>query len=322
VAVATVVNTWARLMVRCSGSAGLLTAAQLGVGHGLGIIDWEPGLQGVGNAWSRLLTWLAFVYAAAVLGAVAAGRRSIISAGAGVASWITAAAAAGLGAAASFPLVWLPVRAAQPAVTTRPELTIAITIGVGIVVGVVLAVTALAAPPIARSVGAGVVWGWLFAVVSVAVTIATHREQMSPRLGLVDVPDLLTRADWLVGPNQMIVVAGGLAAGIAWFARRASAPRVAIALSGLAGPALIACAYVIAGPGFGDQTDQIKPYVVSLIAAGAGLLVSTAIAVADRPPDTEPTPTRAATAEQIAATAPVSPAELEQVSPVRRTGLG
>jgi hypothetical protein len=197
----------------------------------------------------------------------------------------------------------------------------AITIGVGIVVGVVLAVTALAAPPIARSVGAGVAWGWLFAAVSVGVTIATHREQMSPRLGIVDVPDLLTRADWLVGPNQMIVIAGGLAAGIAWFARRASAPRVAIALSGLAGPALIACAYVIAGPGFDDQTDQIKPYVVSLVAAGVGLLVATAIAVVRRRPDAEPTPTRADKAEQIAGTAPVSPAELARVGPVRRTGL-
>ena len=314
--VAPALRRWTRLLARCSLAAAVLAAAQLGVGHGLGIIDWGLGLQGVGNAWARLLTWVAFVFAIAVVGGVAVGRHTIRSVNAGVASWITAAIASALGAAAVFPLVWLPVRAARPTVTSQPELAIGITVGAGIVVGAVLAVTALAAAPIARSVAAGVAWGWLFALGSAVMTASTRREQASPRLGMIDIPDLLTPADWWFGSNLMIVIAAALAAGIAWIARRAGASRPTTALSGLAGPSLIASSYVIAGPGFGDQTDQIEPYFASLIAAGVGLLASIAVAATSRRPAAgatlTPAPTPTPAPAPVTAPEPASPPEPER----------
>src|SRR5262245_7955163 len=130
----------------------VLVAAQLGVGHGLGILDWPAGLQVVGNGWSRLLTWIAFVFAVGVLGGVAAFRHVVRSMGAGLWARIGAVMVAAVGAGVTLPLVWLPVRAARPSVAGNPEVTIMITAGVGLLVGAVLGLWALDSAPIARAV--------------------------------------------------------------------------------------------------------------------------------------------------------------------------
>jgi len=304
VAVAPAVKSWARLVLQCMAVTAILVAAQLGVGHGLGVIGWSDGLGVVGNGWSRLLTWVGFVFAVAVLGGVAAFRHVIRSVGAGVPARIGGAAVAAVGAGLAFPLVWLPVRAARPSVATNPEMTMAVTAGVGIVVGVVLALWALASTVIARAVLAGVVWGWLVALASVAVMASRQRELSSPRLGIFDVPDIPGGPGWLVGPNQMIIISAGVAAGIAWYGRRAGAGRLLTALSGLACPALIASAYVLAGPGFRDQNDQLEAYFAALAATVAGLLVGLLFALWKRP--TEAAPVEEEPAESDAVTWPAA----------------
>ena len=304
VAVAPAVKSWARLVLQCMAVTAVLVAAQLGVGHGLGVIGWSDGLGVVGNGWSRLLTWVGFVFAVAVLGGVAAFRHVIRSLGAGVPARIGGAAVAAVGAGVAFPLVWLPVRAARPSVASNPEMTMAVTAGVGIVVGVVLALWALASTVIARAVLAGVVWGWLVALASVAVMASRQRELSSPRLGMVDVPDIPGAPRWLLGPYQMIIISAAVAAGIAWYGRRAGAGRLLTALSGLACPALIASAYVLAGPGFRDQNDQLEPYVASLAATVAGLLVGVLFALWKRP--TEKTPVEAEPVESDAVAWPAA----------------
>ncbi len=285
-------------MLQCLAVAAVLAAAQLGIGHGLGIIGWQAGLQVEGNGWSRLLAWVAFVFAVAVLGGVAAFRHVIRSIGAGIPARIGAAAVAAVGAGLAFPLVWLPVRAARPSVAASPEMTMAITAGVGIVVGVVLALWALASAVIARAVFAGVVWGWLVALASVALTASRQRELASPRLGMLDVPDL-GGPGWLVGPYQMIIISAGVAAGVAWYAHRIGAGRLVTALAGLAAPSLIASAYVVAGPGFRDQNDQLEPYFASLAATVAGLLVGVLFALWRRPGELAPTKEEPAASDAI-----------------------
>jgi hypothetical protein len=289
VAVAPAVKSWARLVLQCMAVTAVLVAAQLGVGHGLGVLDWPAALQVVGNGWSRLLTWVAFVFAVGVLGGVAAFRHVVRSMGAGVWARIGAITVAAVGAAMALPLVWLPVRAARPSVAANPEMTMIITAGVGIVVGAGLALWALASAPIARAVLAGAAWGWLAALASVAL-MAYRREPSSPRLGMFDSPDL-GGPGWLIGPYQMIIIAAGVAAGVAWYGRRAGASRLATACSGVVGPLLIAAAYVLAGPGFRDQNDQLEPYFASLAATVAGLLVGILFALWKRPTDQAPAPT-------------------------------
>ncbi len=289
VAVAPAVKSWARLVLQCLAVTAVLVAAQLGVGHGLGVIGWSDGLGVVGNGWSRLLTWVGFVFAVAVLGGVAAFRHIIRTLGARVSARVGGAAVAAVGAGLAFPLVWLPVRAARPSVATNPEMTIAVTAGVGIAVGVVLALWALASTVIARAVLAGVVWGWLVALVSVAVMASRQRELSSPRLGMLDVTDIPGGPRWLLGPNQMIIISAAVAAGIAWYGRRSGAGRLLTALSGLACPALIASAYVLAGPGFRDQNDQLEAYFAALAATLAGLLVSVLFALWKRATEVAPT---------------------------------
>jgi xanthosine utilization system XapX-like protein len=180
----------------------------------------------------------------------------------------------------------------------------AVTAGAGIVVGVVLALWALASTVIARAVLGGVVWGWLVALASVAVMASRQRELSSPRLGIFDVPGIPGGPGWLVGPNQMIIISAGVAAGIAWYGRRAGAGRLLTALSGLACPALIASAYVLAGPGFRDQNDQLEAYFAALAATVAGLLVGLLFALWKRP--TEAAPVEEEPAESDAVTWPAA----------------
>jgi hypothetical protein len=124
-------GAWAKLVLNCCGAAVLVTAAQLGVGQGLGIVDWKTGAAVGENGWSRLQTWVAFIFAAGVLGAVALRRRSIRDRRASTAAGVTGAVAAGLGAVAALPLVWLPANTVASSVDIHPERTITVAAGVG-----------------------------------------------------------------------------------------------------------------------------------------------------------------------------------------------
>jgi hypothetical protein len=74
----------------------------------------------------------------------------------------------------------------------------------------------------------------------------------------------------------------GIAVAVA--ARRRAMSTLTVALSGLAGPALLTLAYLVAGPGSGDQRYQVVPYWAAMTAAGAGVLGSVLVAVLSRGP--------------------------------------
>jgi hypothetical protein len=75
----------------------------------------------------------------------------------------------------------------------------------------------------------------------------------------------------------MIAAAAALGIGVAAVARWGGARRLDIAISGSAGPAVVAAAYLIAGAGGGPA--QLEPYRAALIAVGVGLVASFVVAI-------------------------------------------
>src|SRR5262245_9154022 len=69
------VSGWIRLAARSFAVAALIAAAQLGAAQALSLFVWSA--VPTSDMWRRELTWLVFIFAAAVLGGVAGGRRSV-----------------------------------------------------------------------------------------------------------------------------------------------------------------------------------------------------------------------------------------------------
>ncbi len=314
------VARWVRLAARSFVAAAVVCAAQLGVAQALAVLVWSA--VPTPDVWRRHLTWLVLIFAAAVLGGVAGGRRSVreirraianrradaaaarhsglvahqrglraaqkravaaarsktVDTARGVAAMATRICAtvfSALGAAASFALVWLPARNAFAPADMR---VLAITAGVGIAVGAILSVLSLAAAPIAASVGVWLIGLWVFGLTSVGIAIATDQPTITPRLGVLDAPEVIGPDDWWLGPNLIVAVAAVFGAAVAGTARWLAAHRLAIALSGLAGPAVLAAAYLVVGP----AGDLMSSYVAALLAATVGLLTSAAMAAVHR----------------------------------------
>jgi len=277
-----VAGAWARLVWHSVGVAVLVAAAQLGVGQALGIVGWDASFVGSDSGWRALLTWIGFCYAVAVLAGTAVGRRAIRrrTRGEGFAARVIAVIAAVVGAALAVGIAWLPARGARPPVSVHPELVVAMTAAAGIVVGAVLSLVALSAPPVAGAVRATTTWIWLVAIGSAVAGVLTHKPYDAPRLAVLDAPSLVP-SSWWSGPNLMIGVAAVLGLAVAAVARFGGARRIGIGLSGLAGPAIVAAAYLIAGAGGGG--DQVGPFRASLIAVAAGACASIAVAVPGQP---------------------------------------
>jgi hypothetical protein len=277
---------WARLVAHSVGVAAIAAAAQVGIAHALGIVRWN-GVHDVGGdttAWTHLLTWVAFAYAVAVVAGALIGRRAVRRPhrADGLGARVVATLAAALGAGAGVAVAWLPAREVRAPLGVNPGLVVAIAATAGIVAGVVIALAALSSPPIAAGFRATVAWVWLLGIGSAAAGLASHEAYPAPRLAMLDAPSLVA-ASWWSGSALMIAVAALLGLGVAGFARWAGAHRLSVALSGLAGPAAVALAYLVAGPGEGPA--QANPYRAALTATAAGLLASTLVALPGRRSD-------------------------------------
>jgi hypothetical protein len=271
-----VVRAWVKLIWNSLGVAVVAVAAQLAIATALDIVRWTD----VGNpdVWRAVLTWITFIYAVAVLSGAAVGRRAVRRPGRpdGIAARIAAVLASGVGATVAVALAWLPAHDAEPPNHVHPELVVAMTAGAGIVAGIILAAAALFVPPIAGGARAAVIWIWLAGIGTAAEVYFTHRAFAVPRLAVVDAPSVIPTAVWS-GPMAMVGIAAILGLGVAIVARWGGARRLGVAVSGLAGPAVVAAAYLIAGPGASPQ--QNDPYRASLFAAGAGLIASVLVAL-------------------------------------------
>jgi hypothetical protein len=263
------------------GTAIVVAAAQIGIVHELGIVDSDRSYAPGGDAPLRtLLTWVCFSFTVAVLGGVALGRRSVRGMPLTMASRVSAALAAGLGAALASPLAWLPARTAGG----RPGLLTMICAGFGVALGIVLAIAAISAGAIAANVAATSTWVWLVALVSAVSMAIAGTPAHGITLGVINSPHPLPHRTWWSGPGLMIIMAGLLGLVTATVARWRRGDRLGVALSGLAGPMMITAAYLIAGPGINGEGDpaRMTSSLAALGATVAGVLVSASIGATQR----------------------------------------
>jgi hypothetical protein len=282
-------RTSVKLFGATLGVAALAGASQLGLAYGLGILRLTRVLEVTArDQWTAQLAWVAwFAMVAAVVGAMAG--RPHLPAGSGAGTRIATALTAGLGAAVVVPLTMQPARTAQVA-GVHPVFVIGVCAGLGALAGVFAAYAAVSRP-VARwsftSLGIAV---WVIAIVSVAPSLAPSDPLPAVRLGVFDAgflaPSVTQRTALFTMPALALI--GGAVLG--WQARRRSLSTLTIALSGLAGPALLTAAYLVAGPGSGNDRYQVVPYWAAMTAAGAGVLGSVLAAVLRRGPSAPETP--------------------------------
>jgi hypothetical protein len=294
-------RTWAKLFGATLGAGAMGGATQLGLAYGLGVLRLTRVVDVTArDQWMAQLAWVAWIaMSSAVIGAIA-GRRALPQP-AGAFTRLVAAVSSAVGAAVVVPLTMEPARTAQIA-GVRPVFIIAACAALGAAIGIVAAYAALSRA-VARwnliAVGAGV---WLLAIVSVVPSLSPSEPLPAVRLGVFDaafLSDALARRTALFTMPALALICG-VAVGVA--ARRRAMSTLSVALSGLAGPALLTLAYLVAGPGSGDERYQVVPYWAAMTAAGAGVLGSVLVAVLSRGPaapvdrpgpiKTKPTPDR------------------------------
>ncbi len=276
-------RTWAKLLGASFGIAALAGASQLGLAYGLGILRLTRVVEVTArDQWTAQLAWVAwFAMMSAVVGGIAGRLRLPRRSGSG--ARIVAAVAAGLGGAAVVPLTMQPARTAAIA-GVHPVFVIGACAALGALVGVFGAYAALSRQ-VARwsftTIGIAI---WVIAIVSVAPSLAPGDPLPAVRLGVLDAGFLSTSAAQRTALFTMPVLALVSGAVLGWAARRRELSTLAIALAGLAGPALLTLAYLIAGPGDGADRYQVVPYWAAMTAAGAGVLGSVLAAVLRRGP--------------------------------------
>jgi hypothetical protein len=289
---------WGASIATAIGIAAIVGAAQVGLGYGLEIIAWQPSAGETGDStWVASLAWTTWIAATSVvIGAICADRLSVPRASMGasgatpgnparVASglWrLALALAAAVGALAMVPLVAVRARSAVRADTFTPQTTAATYAVAGVLVGLIIAVGALAARAIAANAVATATWLWLLAVVAVIDGAAAGRGLVAAQLGVwqfsADGPWF--RNVYLPGAVLTLAVAffiGMLAPLPA--ARRGDNP-VGVAISGAMGPLLVSAAYFLAAPAVLERVSprDISAYWIAPYAVVAGLAGSVVIA--------------------------------------------
>lgn len=245
--------------------AMVTAAAQVGAAAMLGVLRLSGPLDD--DAWLARLTLLGWFAISATVAGTFAGAR-----GAGSGTRLCAAFAAGLGGGLGAALALYPIR------------TLNLNHGNAfLMAGIGLGCAAIAGFGLAFGLSTARVLGWNAAVFGVlvwgllAAAVAAHPAEI--RLGQLDagLPASFAHSFSLWG---LPAIAAVLSLVTAIVARARGHHRAAIAFSGLAGPATIALAYAIAGPGTGD-TQKI-PWTSALAAVAAGLAASLVVALPSR----------------------------------------
>jgi hypothetical protein len=294
-------RTWAKLFGASLGAGALAGAGQLGLAYGLGILRLTRVVDVTArDQWMAQLAWVAWI---AMTSAVVGGMvgRLTLPRGAGAFTRLIAAVAAALGSAVVVPLTMEPARTARID-GVRPVFIIGVCAALGAAIGIVAAYAAIARAVARWNLTAMGVAVWVIAIASVAPSLSPSDPLPAVRLGVFDASFLSHSVTQRTALFTMPAVAliCGIAVGVA--ARRRAMSTLGVALSGLAGPALLTMAYLVAGPGSGDQRYQVVPYWAAMTAAGAGVLGSVLVAVLSRgpavpadgsdPEDGAPTPDR------------------------------
>jgi hypothetical protein len=274
-------RTWTKVFVTALTVAALVSAGQLGVAYALGILRWNQAFTGpTEHLWAAHLTWASYIAVVSVTAGALGGRRAIRRHGLrdGFGAWTAVAVAALIGAAVTVPLVALPAEDSRVPVPLDPVLNAGLAASLGGAVGFFAALALLAARPVAGGMIATAVWVWLLALASAGAWLGETSTPDGQRLGVLDLPVLADRLEQDLVLPVMVGVAVLTGAVIAVYARWLDEHPIAAAASGLAGPALVGSAYLIAGPA-GPALDRREPWFAALVAVGAGFAASLLVTV-------------------------------------------
>ncbi|MDI6098520.1 hypothetical protein QLQ12_07875 [Actinoplanes sp. NEAU-A12] len=281
------IRSWLKLLAATTTAAAAVGAGQLGIAYGLGMVRLDQTLEITQrDQWTAQLAWVAWItMTAAALGAVVATglrpRWSPHAVGAGGA--LGMGLAAGIGALAVLPLTMQPARAAQ-VTGVQPVLVIGICAGLGAAAGI-FAGWAAAARAVARwSLATLTIAVWGIALISVTPSLLPGKTPDAVRLGVLEgdlIPAAVIERTQFATMPTIAMIAGLI---IGWIARGRKLPTLTVALSGLAGPALLTVAYLIAGPG-SSAGFHLSPYWAAMTASGAGVLGSVLAAIARGAPE-------------------------------------
>ncbi|WP_433649025.1 hypothetical protein ACQP2C_19195 [Micromonospora zamorensis] len=274
-------RTWGKLLLTALGVSVLAGAGQLGVAYGFGIVRLTGAFTGTTvNQWPTQLVWVGWFAAnAAVVGAVLTGRLARRDAPAvSTGRQLAIGGAAALGATVIAPLCMQPARAAE-LISVDPVWAVGICAVLGAVIGAGAAIAVLLRPELGWNMAAVAGAVWLLALISVLPSLGTTGPLPTVRLGVLEpswlADDAAQRLSLLLLPI-VALLAGGATAGLARW--RGQAPLISGA-TGVAGPVLVAFAYLTAGPGDAVDRYQATPYYGSLIAILAGALGAAAAAL-------------------------------------------
>ncbi|MGC4787316.1 hypothetical protein ACLQ22_05670 [Micromonospora sp. DT178] len=304
------IRTWGRLLLTALGVSLLAGAGQLGIAFGFGIVRLSGTFTGTTvNQWPAQLVWAGWFAAnAAVVGAVLTERLARRDGGlAGTGRLLAVAGAAALGATVVAPLCMQPARAAE-LVSMDPVWAVGICAVLGALVGAGAALAVLLQPPVGWNVAAIAGAIWLLALVSVAPSLVSTGPLDTVRLGVLEPASLDAGAAQglaLVILPLVALLAGAATGGLA---RWRGHPPLVSGATGVAGPVLVAFAYLTAGPGDTADRYQLTPYYAALLAVAAGALGSAAAALLRWPLVTRTAPTGAIEPTDILRPLPTGPA--------------
>ncbi|SIQ11769.1 hypothetical protein [Micromonospora avicenniae] len=310
-------RTWGRLLLTALGVSVLAGAGQLGLAYGLGIVQLTGSFTGsTVDQWPAQLTWVGWFAAnAAVAGAVLTerlARRDTEPATTG--RVLAVGTAAALGAFVVAPLCMQPARAAE-LVSVDPVFAVGICAVLGAVVGAGAAIAVLLTPPLGWNITAVAGAVWLLALTSTLPSLGATGPLRTARLGVLEPTwlsaDEAQRLSLFLLPLLALLAGAATAALARW---RGQVPLVSGA-TGVAGPVLVAFAYLTAGPGDGIDRYQTTPYYGALIAVAAGVLGAAAAALLRRPVST-----RATGAHALSPTAAPRPLPAGPTPPADVTG--
>ncbi|WP_433828355.1 hypothetical protein ACQP2E_03075 [Actinoplanes sp. CA-015351] len=274
-------RSWVKLLATTTAAAAVVGAGQLGLAYGLSMVRLDRDLDvTASDLWTSQLAWVAWIAmtAAAVGAIVGTGfRPRWLPQPVGTGGALGVGLAGGLGALVVLPLTMQPARSASVA-GVDPVFVIGVCAVLGAAVGI-FAAWAAAARAVARwNLGTMTVLVWIVALIAVTPSLLPGRTPAPVRLGVLDgslIPAAVVEHTPFVTMPVLALLTGLI---LGWVARGRRMPITTVALTGLAGPALLTVAYLIAGPG--ESTGfTFDPYWAAMTASGAGVLGSVLAAI-------------------------------------------
>lgn len=243
---------WTSRAAVAAGSAAGTGAAQLGLGYGLGVVVWPVAATPDDSGWLGSLGWATWIAASAtVFGAVIASRLGDPPARIRGPWRLVLAASAGVGALVAVALIALPARSAVRADTFSPQVTAGGYALFGVVAGVLLAYWAVTSRPVAANLIATAVWLWSLAIAAIVVELTLHRASATflTSWQFAESVDGV-RYGTIYWPSGLLTLAAAFLVGIvaATPAARRGDLGVGAATSGVAGPLLVATAFLTLAP--------------------------------------------------------------------------